>query len=215
MQTSNRFSIASASQLLCQATLPSPLPSFLSFPTVPYLVSLLAKFLYPFRLNDVRVCVCVVLAGAGRVSARSVLPSTEAETTAVDYAEQLLAPGMPPLDEIKDLKVCWFSRNETDGEGRAYRGVLILSSHLKGTGVSLRILCSYCLVTVAKAFRLAHFVFVSLVLVPKNCSCRVLVAGAVEATLIPAAKPYVSIMRFSCFAPLIPVRHSEIQAVMR
>lgn len=44
-------------------------------------------------------------AGHGRVSTRSVLPSNEAESTAVDYAEQLLSPGMPPLDEIKDLKV--------------------------------------------------------------------------------------------------------------
>lgn len=41
----------------------------------------------------------------GRVSSRSVLPSNDAENTAVDYAEQLLSPGMPPLDEIKDLKV--------------------------------------------------------------------------------------------------------------
>lgn len=39
------------------------------------------------------------------MSARSVLPANDAESTAVDYAEQLLAPGMPPLDEIKDLKV--------------------------------------------------------------------------------------------------------------
>lgn len=39
------------------------------------------------------------------MSSRSVLPSNDAESTAVDYAEQLLAPGMPPLDEIKDLKV--------------------------------------------------------------------------------------------------------------
>lgn len=33
------------------------------------------------------------------------VPSADAESRAVDYAEQLLKPGMPPLDEIKDLKV--------------------------------------------------------------------------------------------------------------
>eukprot|EP00752_Nemacystus_decipiens_P009913 g8845.t1 len=44
-------------------------------------------------------------APGGRVSSRSVLPDIGAESTAVDYAEQLLAPGMPPLDEIKDLKL--------------------------------------------------------------------------------------------------------------
>ena len=51
-------------------------------------------------------CACSsAVAPRGRVSSRSVLPDIGAESTAVDYAEQLLAPGMPPLDEIKDLKV--------------------------------------------------------------------------------------------------------------
>lgn len=61
--------------------------------------------LIPPLLNYAFACAASAAAPGGRVSSRSVLPAIDAENTAVDYAEQLLAPGMPPLDEIKDLKV--------------------------------------------------------------------------------------------------------------
>lgn len=40
----------------------------------------------------------------------------------MDYAEQLLAPGMPPLDEIKDLKVSLEVGGATEGGGSKRRG---------------------------------------------------------------------------------------------
>lgn len=47
----------------------------------------------------------------------------------MDYAEQLLAPGMPPLDEIKDLKVrSLISRARTVQEQYDSADVVFVSS---------------------------------------------------------------------------------------